>query len=81
MSKSPLLPSRQSGTGRLLERPDGVALRERVRVEQGPLEGACGWVLGTKTNRRLVVAIDGLPRGVYVIVSDEVVARIDSPPQ
>lgn len=52
---------------------------ERVRVLCGALEGTSGVVISVKSENRYMLAIDGLPRGVYVVVEERTLAAATPP--
>jgi len=62
---------------RLPKRATDFGIGERVRILHGALEGLEGTVRALQTNHRYVLAIDGLPRGVYVLVKDDAIEHVD----
>ena len=53
-----------------------VRIGGRVCVLQGAFEGAEGVVCAVKEGRRYVLALDGLPRGVYIALEENAIVAL-----
>lgn len=57
-------------------RAPGIRLGERICVIYGAFEGVEGTLCAVKEGRRYVLALDGLPRGVFIAVEEGAIVPV-----
>jgi hypothetical protein len=77
MSKGSIASQRPPAAKRLSSvRVAGIRLGGRICVLHGAFEGLEGVVCAVKEGRRYVLALEGLPRGVFIAVEAEAIVAV-----